>query len=239
MDLLLFVITITIGCLAHGFLGFGGALVATPLALLYLDKEAVVCSMLVVGTCLNGLLIARIREPISGRLVLLLFLASLPGMPLGVWILKAIPLNLMKVLVGILVVVFAVVLRFGRLRVPQNKVLAGVAGFFSGVLNTSTTMSGPPVLLLLVGQHLPKNQFRKTLVTFFFLTGLVGIGVLAFNRVITLHRASFGLLSIPFVFAAGFLGDRIVARVPQKPFELLSLGVLFLAGVYSIVSGLL
>jgi len=54
-----------------------------------------------------------------------------------------------------------------------------VAGFFSGLLNTSTSMSGPPVLILLAGQGLPKDQFRRTLVSFFFVSGLVAALVLA------------------------------------------------------------
>ena len=67
----------------------------------------------------------------------------------------------------------------GRLRLPQKGVLTGVAGFFSGLLNTSTSMSGPPVLILLAGQGLPKDQFRRTLVSFFFVSGLVAALVLA------------------------------------------------------------
>ena len=45
-------------------------------------------------------------------------------------------------------------------------------------------------------------------------------------------------MAIPFVFLAGYVGDRISARLPERPFSILGLSVLFLAGVYSIVTGL-
>jgi uncharacterized membrane protein YfcA len=54
----------------------------------------------------------------------------------------------------------------------------------------------------------------------------------------TLQRISYGVVAIPFVFLAGYVGDRISTRLPEKPFRVLALAVLFLAGVYSVVSGL-
>lgn len=238
MEFLLFIITISLACFLQGVVGFGFALVATPLALIYLEKEAVVSSMLVVSLALNGFLTKKIRQPINSRLITLLFLASLVGMPIGVWVLKTIPMNLMKILVGSLAIIFTIILYFTKPRLPKNDLLSTMAGFFSGLLNTSTSMSGPPVVLLLAGQNLPKNKFRKTLVTFFFLMAIVSITLFITNQIITFKRASFGLVSLPFVFLAGFLGDKIAAKVPKKLFMLLALGTVFLSGFYGIFSGL-
>ena len=234
----LFCIVIALGSLVQGILGSGSALVAVPLALLFLPKEAVVSSMLMVGLALNGFLSVRIKEPISYRQVLFLFLASLFGMPLGVWILRAIPLPTMQVFVGCLVVVFTFLLQWGRLRLPQSCVLTGIAGFFSGLLDTSTSMSGPPVLILLAGQGLPKDQFRRTLVSFFLVSDLVAVLMLVASGVLTPQTAGYGVMAIPFAFLGGFAGDRLSTRLPERPFRALVLAVLFLAGVYSVVSGL-
>ena len=238
MHVALFCTVIAFASLLQGILGFASALVAVPLALLFLSKEAVVSSMLVAGLALNGFLSVRIRERISYRPVLILFFASLFGMPLGVWILRAVPLETMQVFVGCLVVLFTILVQWGRLRLPQKGVLTGVAGFFSGLLNTSTSMSGPPVLILLAGQGLPKNQFRRTLVCFFFVSGLVAALMLVASGVMTLQRVSYGLVAIPFAFLGGYVGDRLSTRLPERPFRVLALAVLFVAGVYSVVSGL-
>jgi len=136
------------------------------------------------------------------------------------------------------VVLFTILLQWGKLKLPQNAVLTGVAGFFSGLLNTSTSMSGPPVLILLAGQGLPKDQFRRTLVSFFFVSGLVAALMLVVTGVMTLQRVSYGLAAIPFAFLGGYVGDRFSTRLPERPFRALALAVLFLAGAYSVVSGL-
>ena len=238
MLVVLFVAVIFFSCLLQGILGYGSALVAVPLALIFLPKETVVVSMFAVGLSLNGFLSVRIKEPISYRPVIILFFASLLGMPVGLWILTAVSLDAMRVLVGCLVVLFTILLQWGRFKLPQNGVLTVIAGFFSGLLNTSTSMSGPPVFILLSGQGLPKDQFRRTLVSFFFVSGLVAALMLLASGVMTPQRISYGVVAIPFVFLAGYVGDRISARLPERPFRILGLSVLFLAGVYSVVSGL-
>jgi uncharacterized membrane protein YfcA len=234
----LFCLVIAFASLIQGILGFASALVAVPLALLFLPKETVVSSMFMMGLSLNGFLSLRIKERISYRPVALLFVASLFGMPLGVWILRAVPLETMQVVVGCLVALFTILLQWGRLKLPQNAFLTGLAGFFSGLLNTSTSMSGPPVLILLAGQGLPKDRFRRTLVSFFIVSGLVAALVLVASGVMTLQRVSYGLVAIPFAFLGGYVGDRLSTRLPERPFRALALAVLFLAGVYSIMSGL-
>ena len=238
MHIAVFCLVIGFASLLQAILGFGSALVAVPLALLFLPKETVVSSMFMVGLSLNGFLSVRIRGPISPRTVVILFFASLFGLPLGLAILRAIPINTMQVFVGCLVVLFTVLLQWGKLRLPQNALLTVVAGFLSGVLNTSTSMSGPPVLILLAGQGLPKDQFRRTLVSFFFVSGLVAALSLVAAGVLTPQRASYGVAAIPFVFLAGYVGDRISARLPERPFRVLALTVLLIAGAYSVVAGL-
>ncbi len=238
MHVVLFCAVIAFASLVQGILGFASALLAVPLALLFLPKEAVVSSMLVAGLALNGFLSVRIRERISFRPVALLLAASLLGMPVGVWVLTGIPLQTMQVFVGCLVVVFTVLLQWGRLRLPQNPLLTGIAGFFSGLLNTSTSMSGPPVLILLAGQGLPKDQFRRTLVSFFFVSGLVAALMLVVSGVMTPQTVSYGVVAMPFAFLGALVGDRLSARLPERPFRALALAVLFLAGVYSVLTGL-
>ena len=95
MHVALFCAVIAFASLIQGNLGFASALVAVPLALIFLPKETVVSSMFMVGLSLNGFLSVRITERLSYRPAALLFFGSLLGMPLGVWILRAIPLETM------------------------------------------------------------------------------------------------------------------------------------------------
>ena len=61
MLVLLFVTVMFLACLLQAMLGFGSALVAAPLALLFLPKETVVSSMFAVGLSLSSCPLAGIR----------------------------------------------------------------------------------------------------------------------------------------------------------------------------------
>ena len=55
----------------------------------------------------------------------------------------------------------------------QNRALDLAAGFVSGVLNTSTSMSGPPLVLYLQNRGMTPGQFRATLNAFFLASGAI------------------------------------------------------------------
>lgn len=207
MEILFFLIIISFACLLQGIVGFGFALVATPLCLIFLEKETVISSMLVVSVILNGFLTREIKEQVDFKLLIYLFLSSLLGMPLGVWVLKIVPTQQMRISVGSLAIFFTAFLYFSNFKLPTNNLLTVIAGFFSGLLNTSTSMSGPPVVLLFT------------------------------NQVTTFQRVSFGLISIPFVLLAGFLGNRMAFKVSHKLLRLLVLSTVFLSGLYCVFLG--
>jgi uncharacterized membrane protein YfcA len=60
MHIALFCTVIAFASLIQGILGFGSALVAVPLALIFLPKETVVSSMIMVGLAFNRSLSADV-----------------------------------------------------------------------------------------------------------------------------------------------------------------------------------
>ncbi len=238
MVILFFIIIITFACFLQGIVGFGFALLAAPLLFIFLEKETVVSAMLIIGVIINFFLIKKIKKSVGYKRIPLLFLASLVGMPIGIWILSTITMNSMKVLVGALVIVFASILSFGKIRLPKSNFLALLSGFISGILNTSTSTSGPPAVLLFTGENLPKEEFRKTLAHLFFLMSVASLCLFIVNKIITVKGVILGFISIPFVLLGAFLGDKLTEKVSQKFFRILVLGIIFLSGLYCLFSGL-
>ena len=82
------------------------------------------------------------------------------------------------------------------------------AGFLSGVLNTSLSTNGPPLVFVLQGRHLEPPAFRGTISQVFALSNVVGltlfvvglVAVLAFSRAAALlgpARAAFFAALVP------------------------------------------
>ena len=175
MSIFFFLVIILLASFYQGITGFGSALIAAPLALLVLDKFTVVSSLTVIGLVLNAFLFKKIKQPVNIALLRPLCLASLIGMPIGIWILKTVPINLIKIIAGSLAIIFTLVIYSNQISLPRTRVLTAIAGFFSGLLQTSISMTGPPVVILLEGTDVEKNEIRKTLVTFFLWMNIISL----------------------------------------------------------------
>jgi uncharacterized protein len=237
MSLLIFLTIILFACFFQGIAGFGFALIAAPLALLVLDKFAVVSSLTIIGITLNIFLFLKIKQPISRTILIPLFLTSVIGMPCGIWILKTVPIQWIKIIAGSLSILFALIILRMKVSFPQTRFKTVIAGFFSGILQTSITMSGPPIVILLAGTDRTKNEMRKTLVTFFLWMNCVSLPFLLASGTLNFKRISFGFYAIPLVFLGGYLGNKVVDRIPQKEFKLLALVTVLISGFLSIYSG--
>ena len=124
-------------------IGFG-LIIVPPLIFVIGAKEAVVVSN-ILGAVLSIGLLSRIHSGVHWRMALTLFAAAIVGMPLGLWLLLAVDARTLQIIIAVTVIVFTVLLARGlRLHMAG---LAGdlFVGLASGVLRTSTSMSGPHV----------------------------------------------------------------------------------------------
>ncbi|MCK5642752.1 MAG: sulfite exporter TauE/SafE family protein, partial [Gammaproteobacteria bacterium] len=129
----------------RGLAGFGFALILAPILLLILSPTAVVVINLLLSMLSNILVLIRSFARIDIKRVLPIALSSLLGIPVGVWIISVIAPSVLRVFIGVVIICFAVLLAFGfRKAFAGGRLSSGVAGFFSGILSTSTSLGGPP-----------------------------------------------------------------------------------------------
>jgi len=239
VDLFLFILTVTFASFFQGVTGFGSAVIATPIALTFLDKETAVVAFIFSGIFLNLFLTKTIKESLNKPMFITLLVFSSLGMPLGVWFLKALPITTMRIVVGLLSILFAfAIFKTNRLDLSKVRGIKQAAGFISGLLQTSTGMSGPPIALFLTGSNVSKNQFRKVLVSYFLAVNFISLVLFSFADLITIERLGFGLYSIPFIFVGAHLGNKTAQYIPQKKFRIIALLTVCLTGIFAVYSGL-
>jgi len=238
MNLLFFLIINLFACFYQGITGFGSSLIAVPLSLLILDQFTAISSLTIIGLVLNTFLFRKIKQSLNLDVLVPLCLASLIGMPIGIWILRTVQINGMRIIAGSLAILLTLFISFNKISLPRTKVLTVVAGLFSGLLQTSIGMAGPPVVMLLVGTDREKDEMRKTLVAFFLWMTVFSLPLLLITGTLTLPRGSFGFYALPFVFLGAYLGNKVVEKIPQKMFKILALVTVCVTGLLGIYSGL-
>lgn len=232
-----FLIVIILASFLQGITGFGSALIAAPLALLFVDKTTAIIALMFASIALNGYLLWRVRGVIDMRQFRLLFFASLVGLPLGLMALRSLDIDTLRIVAGSFSLVFAVLLYAKPLKAARAKSITALAGLFSGVLHTSIGMSGPPVVLLLAGQRAEKDNARRTFAAFFLVMSVVSIGLFAATGTVTHHGLVLGLLSVPGAILGAYAGAKIARYVSQRQFTFLVLALVCITGLLTIYSG--
>jgi uncharacterized membrane protein YfcA len=218
-------------------LGFG-LLIIPPLVLVIGVKDAVVVSN-ILSTALSTLLLTRVHGAVAWRTAGTLFAAACLGMPLGLAVLVFADPRTLQVVIAIGVILFTLLLARG-VRLPlEGRPGEAVAGLASGVLRTSTSMGGPPVIILLQGRRMESNRFRSTMTAFFVATGVLSVAMfLAAGRIDGQVAAEAGV-ALPSVIGGMFAGAAIFRRTNERVFRRAVLAVLFVSATIALAGALL
>jgi uncharacterized membrane protein YfcA len=230
---------IALASLTQGLTGFGFALVSTPLLLLFLPPRAVVPLVLIESVATNAAVLWSARKAVDLRLVWPLLLAGALGVPLGTHILLYLDAGALKSLIGAVIVVAGLAFLLGFHRPIRHQRLAcAPIGFASGLLNGSTGMSGPPVVLFLANQEVAKETFRASLVAYFAALNLITIPGYVAGGLLTWEVLAQAALMLPGLALGVYAALRLAPRVDEVTFRRAVLLVVIAAGVLSLPGGL-
>lgn len=236
--ILIFLATVFVAAIMQGVIGFGFALVAVPIGLSLLDKSTILSSIIIIGITLNTIVIVSNTVKVDIDVIKDLILTSFGGMIFGVIALQLIPTFALQIGAGSLIVFFSALLFFKKQRSKKSRVATMSAGMISGILNTSTGLSGPPIALLLSQQKVKKEVYKKTLAVFFLFMNCTTLFLYYISHMIAHEGIMVGLYSIPLVVIAGYIGHRISSHVNMKVFNVVALLIILLTGMNSIYKGI-
>ena len=220
-----------------GLTGFGLALIAIPLLLLVYEPTTVVVLVFVLSVFINVAVVWDSWHDADRRLVLALLLPASAGVFVGAEILYYADPLYIRIGVGVVVVISALLL-LREVRIPGASGWIGtvIAGSTSGMLSTSTGLAGPPIVLLLASRDLPKHEFRGTSALYFLPISVVGLVVLAFRGLVDGSEISLGLLLIPAAIAGKAIGTALLGRVSERAFRAITLGLVILTGTLGVTT---
>lgn len=218
--------------------GFGFGLLSMPIMTLAVPvREAVVVSTLL-GMISTTWQAWHLREDTDRPLVKRLTLSAFVGMPLGLYILNVVSDRALRLTLGVAVVI-ATMLLISRLNLRDvgHHFDLGV-GFVSGVLNTSLSTNGPPLVFGLQARHLDAPRFRATISTVFAYSNVVGISLFALNGKITTDGLKASAIALPAWVIGQGLAWPVRKHFHGTRFRTLVLTLLFVAGTTTVIFAL-
>ena len=217
--------------LLQGLTGFGFVLIALPLLDLFLPLKTIIPLVCLLALCVSLMLSIQLRKTIAFRCIALLFAATVPAIPLGVYVLKHIPSEYLAISLSLLMISFTA---YQLLNNPAPRSLGRpwtmLAGFLSGVLGGSIGAGGPPVIIYSALQPWSKDQAKGTLAFYFLISGATVSSMHTVSGLVTGEVLHLFLISLPSLAVGLFLGLFIYKRMSDIGYRKLAFILVFALG---------
>ena len=229
-------LVIFVAALVSSITGFGYALLATPLLLLFLQPQVVVPVVLISWMPLSLLLAREAYGDMSWQKISRWLIGAVPCTVLGAYGLAHIDEGVMRGVIGAMTILAAVSV---WLR-PHNafvreKWMAIVVGAVSGTMAGASGVSGPPVVLFGLNQGWDFRVLRACLIGYFTLLHATTIVVLGNFGMVNNQTSLFTLAVMPGLFLGYCIGVRLKDRIDSKHFRIMTLCIVSIVGIVAIL----
>jgi hypothetical protein len=219
--------------------GFGFALIATPLLAFAMPVQQAVVVLALASLPSMTVNWLELGEHADRRQVAWLIAWAVPGMPLGLVAHHTVSDRAMRLVLAATVLAATVVLIAGwRVHTAHVRRADAIAGFVSGVLNTSTGTNGPPLVVTLTGQEVEPDRMRATLAGVFGLSGVVSIALFAVDGMVTRRTLFLAAAGLPILLAGRQVGAFAAGRISPERFRTLIYALLIVTVLASAVRAL-
>ncbi|MCW2632272.1 MAG: sulfite transporter TauE/SafE [Pseudonocardia sp.] len=201
-------LVVAIGAVVQGVVGFGMALVATPLLAL-LDPALVPVPLLLLSSVHSVLTLGREHRQADWPGVGWAMIGRLAGTAVGVYAVTQLSSSSLAVVIGVsvLICVGLSLLAWKPRPAPRSLVVAGAAG---GATGTAAGIGGPPLALLY--QHADGPRLRATMGAYFVVGSVTSVAALAIAGAVTASALQSAAILLPFMLG-GFLLSGPARRV--------------------------
>lgn len=211
-----------IAAVVNGALGYGFSSITVPLALLFLTSRVLNPALVLVEVVLNGYVLFVNRDSLAAvrRRMLPIVAGLVPGVAIGTLVVARVHPDWLKLGTFTLLLPLILLQAAGYRRpIRAERSIGFPFGTGVGLLYSLTTISGPPLALMLNNQGLAKREFRAAL-------GFIRLAEATFTALAYAYaglytRASFGLTPsiVPSLLVGVPLGAWLIRRVDAETFR--------------------
>src|SRR6201986_2521644 len=158
--------------------GFGESLVAVPLLAIWLPLNVAVPLSVLVSVTIAMVVVVQDWNKIHFKSAGGLILYTLIGIPLGLLLLVYIDEQVVKAVLGVVIIAFSIYLITGKelkeLKKDSTAWLFG-CGLLAGILGGAYGINGPPLVVYGAKRRWSAQHFRATLQGYFLVASMVGV----------------------------------------------------------------
>lgn len=219
----------------QGLSGFGSALLALPLLSIFLDLKTVIPLIALAGVSMSLILFVYLRRHLEPKRIYSLLMGAIPGVPIGVFLLKRLDEGIIQWIVGGILILYA---SYGFLARSWEKGInqrwAYPFGFLAGCLGGTLGVAGPAVVVYTSLTTWNKEQIRVTLQGFFIVAGLTIVVFHALGGLTTIAVLRYFGMTLPALLFGTLVGALLGSKISEERYRRVLFVLLFLLGVFMV-----
>ncbi|MCD6672980.1 MAG: sulfite exporter TauE/SafE family protein [Burkholderiaceae bacterium] len=217
--LLLVIAIIFLATFIRSAFGFGEALVAVPLLALIMPIDVAAPVAVLASITVALVAVAQDWRHVHFRSAGLLVASSCAGIPIGLWLLSAVPGQAVKSVLAVIIIAFSAFFLLNKspaaLKTDRS---APAFGFAAGILGGAYGMNGPPLVAYGTLRRWSPERFRATLQGYFLPASIVVMFGYWLAGLWTPSVTHYYLLALPAIVVAIFAGRAVNKRFNSRTF---------------------
>ena len=234
------VLMVVLAWFAGGFVsgasGIGGAMIALPIAALFIPIQDVIALSCILNLVMDGMITALHFRHCKVRALYPLFAGAIPGSIIGLFILQMVPGSMLQGMTGVLLLVFVLWQRRAAFshQGGESWIKGGLAGFASGVLGSAISFDGPPVGAYGLYAGWTPRVFLGTLGVFFIIRASLTCVLQAGAGLYTPEVLRYAAYGLPATVLGTLCAFPFVKRINPEPFRKVLQGIIAAAAIVCI-----
>jgi uncharacterized membrane protein YfcA len=213
-------LAVLVAGIIRGYSGFGFSMIATTSMTLVLPPVEVIPVVLVLEILASAWLLPRVWKQIDWKSLSWLSAGVLFGTPPGVYLLAHVPAKPMRAGIALAILVLVVLMWQGyHLKKMPGRSGTAATGLFSGFLNGSAAIGGPPVILFYFSSPAGVTVSRASIIAYFLGTDSLAWVISLTQGLVTIQTGILsGILCVPLLLGI-FLGNRFFNHSKEGAFR--------------------
>lgn len=260
-QILLFAIIVMGAYIIEGVIGFGGTIIAIPLASAIVGLKPTVPVLTIVVLIASAIIAIRDIKFINKKEFLKITTLMMVGLPISMWLFESIPEKPLKIALGIFMVIIGIKGLYeekrksndlGEIVVEIEKnlnkdcisieettskrlnIFQNFTIFCGGVLHGAFTCGGPFIVVYATKNIKDKTSFRATLCALWASLNLVMVGIDIYTNEITKDIIKLSFITMIFVFIAIIVSNIIHKKINSDSFTTFVYIALIVSGILMI-----
>lgn len=254
MASILFAIVIMITYLIEGLIGFGGTIMAIPIASKIIGMEKTVLVLAIVVLLASLFIVIREFKHINLKHFLKISFLMILGLPIGILLFTILPEKALKITLGLFMIFIALKKIFTKksysnatlnevaaTAIFSNKkkscknIISNITLFLGGIIHGAFTCGGPFVVVYATDNIKDKSSFRATLCALWATLNAVFLGIYISQDKINTEIIKITAITMPLVILSIIIANIIHKKINPEHFEKFVYVALLISGVLMII----